>query len=827
MQDDELMASPPKKTPATTRNALIEDEDGEIRYAHEVTLRTQPKKSPPRQRGDPTIIPRAKQVGVDAQRMHVMQTSLFRQPEEAAAMRANKTVLSSKRLQLLPQPINRKHSRESDGDGLRVDPRERASFAHDIEPLPYRPSRKYARVESSASAVVGNEGAMVDAGLAMGRSFRAGWGPGGTLVHLGNLCGVSGVSKTTANTSIITKTRIPILPGPEAEESERLLNLLTRHLANTPIVRDADGIPFANPSPKLHFASFTSLFANGNRSYEAAVYRLGKALFDDIDPHLGADVTVDIRNRITALRRKAALSAWLADAVAPSVEAALKSQPSDDAVATAFALLTGNQVEKACEVVTDGGNLKLATLLAQAGGDFEFRDDLRSQLEIWREQRVDIHIDESVKKVYALLAGMLRVVDGSGGSGMERCKDVDIFAGLDWKRAFGVHFWFAEPVDATISQAFESYDQQRLEEPERVAGPSAWYVDHPIRALHTKHRWTLPPPNRTPDALFSLIRLHSDPACSLSDILDPLSFGPSPLDYSIPWHLYVILSRCMRVRDFADRGDPEVVSGMPEDSEADDEVEGHSPSADLLASSYAGQLEALGLLQEAVFVLLHIEGSVGREKAIKDLLARQAARLDDWTIRGFCGSLQIPVPWVNEAKAIHALDRGEVYEAYECYLAAQLYNPAHDLAVLELAPDAIIRGDLDLLKELFERVHSRKVENWTSRGKVFLDYVHVLSRLPELHEQVVDTAATELDELARSIPKLIELLPEVLRNRDDPRHNAALAEMISALMTCLDRVKPLALSQTQIKLAMVDDATKLRHIHSTAHERFLRTIQVA
>lgn len=69
----------------------------------------------------------------------------------------------------------------------------------------------------------------------------------------------------------------------------------------------------------------------------------------------------------------------------------------------------------------------------------------------------------------------------------------------------------------------------------------------------------------------------------------------------------------------------------------------------------------------------------------------------------------------------------------------------------------------------------------------------MLSRLPELQEQVVDTAATELDELARSIPKLIELLPEVLRNRDDARHNAALAEMISALMTCLDRVKPLAL----------------------------------
>lgn len=419
------------------------------------------------------------------------------------------------------------------------------------------------------------------------------------------------VSKTTANSSIITKTRIPIFPGPENEESERLLNLLTRHLANTPIIRDADGIPFANPSPKLHFASFTSLFANGNRSYEAAVYRLGQALFDDLDLKLGSDVTVDIRNRITALRRKTALSTWLADTVAPSVEATLKSHSSDDTVATAFTLLTGNQVEKACEVVTDGGNLKLATLLAQAGGDFEFRDDLRSQLEIWREQRIDVHIDENVRKVYALLAGMLRVVEGSSGNGLERGKDVDVFAGLDWKRAFGVHFWFAEPIDATISQAFESYDQQRLEEPERVAGPSPWYVDHPIRGAHIKHRWTLPPPNWTPDALFSLIRLHADPTCSLSDILDPLSFGSSPLDYSVPWHLYVILSRCMGVRDFADRGDPGVAAGSDEGSEAEDEIEGHSPSADLLASSYAGQLEALGLLQEAVFVLLHIEGSVG------------------------------------------------------------------------------------------------------------------------------------------------------------------------------------------------------------------------
>lgn len=111
-----------------------------------------------------------------------------------------------------------------------------------------------------------------------------------------------------------------------------------------------------------------------------------------------------------------------------------------------------------------------------------------------------------------------------------------------------------------------------------------------------------------PDALYRLIELHADPTCSLSDILASSSFGPALLDASLPWHLYIILSRCMRARDLADRQDAGVDA---EDVAEGDIVEGHSPSADLLTSQYAYQLESLGMLQEAVFVLLHIEGSAG------------------------------------------------------------------------------------------------------------------------------------------------------------------------------------------------------------------------
>lgn len=103
------------------RNALVQDEDGEIRYAHEVEARMD---------ADPTIIPWAQRIGVDAQKMHVMQTSLFRMPEEAAALKAlhqdEGPKTSRKRLNLVspPKRLTKKHGREPDADAFRSDSRE-------------------------------------------------------------------------------------------------------------------------------------------------------------------------------------------------------------------------------------------------------------------------------------------------------------------------------------------------------------------------------------------------------------------------------------------------------------------------------------------------------------------------------------------------------------------------------------------------------------------------------------------------------------------------------------------------------------------------------
>jgi nuclear pore complex protein Nup98-Nup96 len=71
---------------------------------------------------------------------------------------------------------------------------------------------------------------------------------------------------------------------------------------------------------------------------------------------------------------------------------------------------------------------------------------------------------------------------------------------------------------------------------------------------------------------------------------------------------------------------------------------------------------------------------------------------------------------------MYALDQGDILGAYELYLSAQLWNAAHDLAVLELAPDAILRRDIELLRELFEPFdldgRRDQVNGWFVRGKV-------------------------------------------------------------------------------------------------------------
>ena len=80
-----------------------------------------------------------------------------------------------------------------------------------------------------------------------------------------------------------------------------------------------------------------------------------------------------------------------------------------------------------------------------------------------------------------------------------------------------------------------------------------------------------------------------------------------------------------------------------------------------------------------------------------------------------------------------------------------------------------------------------------------MDYANATVRLPDLKENLDDDAvpdaaeALELEDLTRSVPKLVGILPDVLHDRGDARHNIALAGMVSDLTAALDQVNSQAL----------------------------------
>jgi nuclear pore complex protein Nup98-Nup96 len=141
---------------------------------------------------------------------------------------------------------------------------------------------------------------------------------------------------------------------------------------------------------------------------------------------------------------------------------------------------------------------------------------------------------------------------------------------------------------------------------------------------------------------------------------------------------------------------------------------------------------------------------------------------------------------------------------------------------LKLAPDAVIRNDLSLLTSLFSRFNGHPVDGWHVRGKVsaipdlsrdqraertflyqaFLDFAHIITRLPELEEELgqeqeldrISSLEEETDELTRNASKLIGILPDALRDRSDSRHNAALAHMIRMLVKMVDKFRPFTLA---------------------------------
>ncbi|EJU02491.1 hypothetical protein DACRYDRAFT_29637, partial [Dacryopinax primogenitus] len=111
----------------------------------------------------------------------------------------------------------------------------------------------------------------------------------------------------------------------------------------------------------------------------------------------------------------------------------------------------------------DANDLRLATLLAQASGaDSIFRGAMKEQLLNWKDEHVDAQVSSYYRKIYSLLTGEVLRVEGNRNI-TDRAlstSDVPIASSLDWKRAFGLFFWYGSKFETPFEEVFRNFEAE-------------------------------------------------------------------------------------------------------------------------------------------------------------------------------------------------------------------------------------------------------------------------------------------------------------------------------------------------------------------------------
>lgn len=413
----------------------------------------------------------------------------------------------------------------------------------------------------------------------------------------------------------------------------------------------------------------------------------------------------DVTRYSYAKCRKEALSDWLVDTTKAVIEAEITDlqRKEDSELLVILSYLSGRDVSKACAVAQRSRDFRLGLLLSQGGSNPICRLMLQKQLDHWKKFKHDRYINPERIRVYALLAGLMVWPTSDPNETINCCAD------LDWKRALALHLWYYCPPTGSISDAVATYE-------------AAFESDQPLRPYA---RPPYPPcheddggdesyvldPEAPLDTCYLLLKLYCDQSQRLDRLLAPVSSVPSQLDFRISWLLHKLLQ----------------AFGFSHLSVT---------AAETLHTSFAAQLESWGLWPWATFALLHLEGAAGRRKAVTELLMRHASgsRSDSHPDTGLtedetfvCDKLAVPPAWVYQAKAIRASAEGNFKDRAFFLLKGKIWDEAHETIVHHLATEAVIDDKLGELAELLRPLaeHSSQIQNWSTGGKVFHDFLRV------------------------------------------------------------------------------------------------------
>ena len=444
--------------------------------------------------------------------------------------------------------------------------------------------------------------------------------------------------------------------------------------------------------------------------YEKSVWELASILFDDQDPEAYGIPAVQRATYDHRIRKDRLITFWEQLCDRPARQAASAATNAEE---RAIAHLSAHKVVEACDALIQGRDFRLATMVAQIGGDEIMREDMATQIDEWRNLNVLSEMTEPIRTLYSLLAGNTCVCEGKKGPLEDRAKTFIIseLFDLDWKRAFGLRLYYAilaeEPIEAAVVKFFNDLQS---DEPKK---PIPWFLES-----GTRTPWDDGKPSQREDILWGLLKLYSAtksviPTPSIAETFAPHNTTGNPLDTRLSFQLYHALT--LRF--------PAVPDSAPF-------------QADALAWTFATQLDAAGEWLWALYALLHLHSPEQRHKAIQSHLAHHVADIrtepDDFST--LLEEFKIPAAWIWDAKALYARNvlRDPVSEVSYLIKAGD-WEEAHEVLKKEVGPMAVIEEDWDMLRGVLDAFKPGKEEirEWGLGGQVYDDYLTLLFKKME------------------------------------------------------------------------------------------------
>ncbi|KAJ7532285.1 hypothetical protein O6H91_14G081000 [Diphasiastrum complanatum] len=654
---------------------------------------------------------------------------------------------------------------------------------------------------------------LADAALCLGTSFRVGWGPHGLFVHSGTPAGQQVLNRSLSSLIHIEKVSLdrtvrdehgtvtkdlvelqfvsPLLlhmsmsKANAVSEKNRETSLILRNLVCNPTEVSRLCDRYEELIEKQHMTKGLPVDDRLVLRHQVMAWQLLAVLFSEkviaevTNEHdkeglerkheaemFRADPEADI------LTRRAEFSSWLQDSVMHLVQEELRSSAADDPMEEIFTLLTGRQLDHAVEKSIRRGDVRMACLLSQAGGSVSTRQDIALQLDVWESESLDQSLIEGTKfSILKLLSGDL----------LGALKDRTI----DWKRFLGMLMWYQLAADKGLPDIFNEYCKllHRNEAP----------VPVPMYVEETSDRSIYETSQKVCDICYYLMLLHATENQEVTEMDKMFSSQSSTfdtLDHRLAWHQRSLLQAIG-------------VLG--------------SLKGNLLDMSFVAQLLSVGLIDWAVYVVLHMPPTPEfpglHEKAIKEILGQYC---EIWSMSEkqqyfLEKELKVPSAWLHESLAVYWKYAREPVNSLQHLLRSSQWQSAHVLFMTSVAALLFMKGEHATIWRIVNEFEENKleIENWELGAGLFMEFYSLKNSFQE------DSSTGELNLLEKEIGACRSFFGKIKESQSfwEPKCTtllrvsfAKMADEISKQLLTLSKSKFLSLSSEMRLYDAVMDA---------------------